>query len=102
KTNTGRAGTNTFRRPPGTRFPRPEVKYQSGADSQRKEGVPHGTITDFDWTNSTVFPGTIRHCSIYVPAQYDGGKPAALMVFQDGHTYLKETAISARRWSSIT
>jgi enterochelin esterase family protein len=25
-----------------------------------------------------------------VPAQYDGSKPAALMVFQDGHTYLKE------------
>jgi enterochelin esterase family protein len=68
----------------------PDVKYELGADSKRKDGVPHGKVTDFDWKESKVFPGTIRHCSIYVPAQYDGAKPAALMVFQDGHTYLKE------------
>jgi enterochelin esterase family protein len=68
----------------------PEVKYELTADSKRKEGVPIGKVTDFDWKESKVFPGTIRHCSIYVPAQYDGSKPAALMVFQDGHTYLKE------------
>ncbi len=72
------------------RFPRAEVKYPLGPDSQRKEGVPRGKITDFDWTESKVFPGTIRRCSIYVPAQYDGTKPAALMVFQDGHTYMGE------------
>ena len=72
------------------RFPKTEVKYEHGPDSQRKEVVPRGKVTDFDWTNSTVFPGTIRHCSIYVPAQYDAAKPAALMVFQDGHTYQKE------------
>jgi enterochelin esterase-like enzyme len=81
--------TNNIQRT-GTRFPRTEVKYQHGPDSQRKEGVPRGKITDFDWKESKVFPGTIRHCSIYVPAQYDASKPAALMVFQDGHTYLKE------------
>ena len=89
-TNSNRGGTNAFRRAAPTRFPRPEVKYQNGPDSQRKEGVPRGTITHFDWTNSAVFTNTIRHCSIYVPAQYDASKPAALMVFQDGHTYLKE------------
>jgi enterochelin esterase-like enzyme len=76
--------------PVDTRFPREEVKYQHGPDSQRKDGVPRGKVTDFDWKESKVFPGTIRHCSIYVPAQYDEKKPAALMVFQDGHTYLKE------------
>ncbi|HTN74531.1 MAG TPA: alpha/beta hydrolase-fold protein, partial [Pirellulaceae bacterium] len=27
---------------------------------------------------------------VYVPAQYKAGEPAALMVFQDGHTYVKE------------
>jgi len=69
--------------------PLPDVKYELGPDSKRKEGVPQGKVTDFDWKESKVFPGTIRHCSIYVPAQYDGSKPAALMVFQDGHTYLK-------------
>jgi hypothetical protein len=70
--------------------PRPDVRYQHGPDSQRKAGVPRGKITDYDWKDSKVFPGTIRHYSIYVPLQYDPDKPAALMVFQDGHTYLKD------------
>lgn len=74
----------------GDRRPMPEVKYELGPDSKRKEGVARGKVTDFDWKESKVFPGTIRHCSIYVPAQYDDSKPATLMVFQDGHTYLKE------------
>src|SRR4051812_31079306 len=74
----------------GDRRPMPDVKYDHGADSKRKDGVPRGKVTDFDIKESKVFPGTIRHCSIYIPAQYDGSKPAALMVFQDGHTYLKE------------
>jgi enterochelin esterase family protein len=88
-TNAHQQGTN--RQPSvAVRFPMTEVKYPYGPDSQRKEGVPRGKVTDFDWTNSAVFAGTIRHCSIYVPAQYDAGKPAALMVFQDGHTYQKE------------
>ena len=68
----------------------PEVKYTHGPDSVRKEGVPQGKVVDFDVMESKVFPGTIRHCSVYIPAQYDPAKPAALMVFQDGHTYLKE------------
>jgi enterochelin esterase-like enzyme len=84
--------TNTTRRTPASvvRFPRTEVKYTHGPDSLRKEGVPRGKITDFDWKESRVFSNTLRHCSIYVPAQYDAAKPAALMIFQDGHTYQKE------------
>ena len=68
----------------------PEVRYTHGADSVRKEGAPQGKVHDFDWLESKVFTNTIRHCSVYIPAQYDGSKPAALMVFQDGHTYLKD------------
>lgn len=80
--------TNRPRRQPVR--PRPDVRYEHGPDSQRREGVPRGRITHHQWKDSKVFPGTIRHYSIYVPAQYDVAKPAALMVFQDGHTYLKE------------
>lgn len=87
-TTTAQQQQNPNRRQPMRE--RPDVRYEHGADSQRKEGVPRGKITDFTWTNSAAFPGTIRHYSIYVPAQYDASKPAALMVFQDGHTYLKE------------
>jgi enterochelin esterase family protein len=81
--------TNVNRRA-AYRFPKPDVKYQHGPDSQRKDGVPRGKVTDYEWKDSKAFPGTIRHWSIYVPAQYDAAKPTALMVFQDGHTYLKE------------
>ena len=60
-----------------------------GPDSQRQAGVPKGVVTKFVW-KSTVFPNTIREYYVYVPAQYDGKTPAALMVFQDGHAYVKE------------
>jgi enterochelin esterase-like enzyme len=83
-TNTSR---NASRR--GNLRPLTDVKYEHGADSKAKEGVPKGTVTDYEWRDSKAFPGTIRRWSIYVPAQYDGSKAAALMVFQDGHTYLK-------------
>lgn len=74
--------------PPAARE-KPDVKYPLGPDSQVKEGVPRGTVTHHEWRDSKVFPGTIRRWSIYVPAQYTTNEPAALMVFQDGHAYLK-------------
>src|SRR6476659_7829995 len=74
-----------------TRFPNTDKHYEYTADSQRKEGVPQGKVTEFIWNTSNVFPGTIRKCSVYVPAQYDATKPAALMMFQDGvRHYLTE------------
>lgn len=84
------AGVGEARAQEAKREKPPEVRYTLGPDSQRKEGVPKGKVIDLDWRESKVFPGTIRHYSVYVPAQYDPAKPAALMVFQDGHTYLKE------------
>ena len=33
-------------------------------------------------------PGTVRDYWVYVPAQYDGKKPACVMVFQDGGSYV--------------
>ncbi|WP_240625747.1 alpha/beta hydrolase [Spirosoma pollinicola] len=60
-----------------------------GPDSQRQPNVPKGTVTKFVW-KSRVFANTIREYYVYVPAQYDPKSPAALMVFQDGHTYVKE------------
>ncbi len=50
--------------------------------------VPHGTVTKSTW-KSTIFPGTERDYWVYVPAQYDGTKAAAVMVFQDGAAYIK-------------
>jgi enterochelin esterase-like enzyme len=67
-----------------------EVRYEYGPDSSRREGVPKGEITQYVWSESKTFPGTIRRYWIYVPAQYDGTRDAALMVFQDGHAYVRE------------
>ncbi len=64
-----------------------EEAYTWSADSDPKEGVPQGKVTQHEFSDSKIFPGTRRRYSVYVPAQYDGSQPAALMVFQDGHTF---------------
>ena len=71
--------------------PSVEMRYPYGPDSMRQEGVPQGKVTEHVWKDSQVFEGTIRRYYVYVPAQYDGSKPAALMVFQDGHAYLNDS-----------
>ena len=70
--------------------PNPDDQYVLGEDSQRKDGVPQGKVTKHEWTSEKVYPGTWREWWLYVPAQYDGTAPAALMVFQDGHAYVDE------------
>lgn len=57
--------------------------YKVGPDASPQPGVPQGKVTKHAW-QSKIFPDTTRDFWIYVPAQYDGTKPAALMVFQDG------------------
>lgn len=57
--------------------------YQPGPDAQRQPGVPEGRVTKHTWS-SRIFAGTTRDYWVYVPAQYDGSAPAAVMVFQDG------------------
>ncbi len=62
--------------------------YKLGPDSQPQEGVPRGEVTKHRLTNSTAFPGTVRDYWIYVPKQYNAAKPACVMVFQDGGSYV--------------
>lgn len=62
-------------------------EYKLGPDSFPQEGVPRGEVTKHSFTNSAIYPGTVRDYWIYVPKQYDAAKPAALMVFQDGGGY---------------
>jgi enterochelin esterase-like enzyme/sugar lactone lactonase YvrE len=50
-------------------------------------GVPQGKVTSGQFKESKIFPGTVRDYSVYVPAQYQADKPAALMVFMDGAGY---------------
>lgn len=64
-----------------------EESYSFSADSLRQPGVPRGTVSEHVWV-SKIYGGTQHKYFLYVPAQYRRGKPAALMVFQDGHTYV--------------
>ena len=61
--------------------------YQLGPDSQPKDGVPKGQVTQYSMKDSTVYPGTERDYWVYVPEQYEAGAEACLMVFQDGNNY---------------
>ena len=67
----------------------PEMPEPSfGPDSKEKKGVPQGKIIDFTYEKSEVFPGTIHKVHLYIPADHDPKKQTAVMVFQDGHTYV--------------
>jgi enterochelin esterase-like enzyme len=65
-----------------------DVYYEHGPDSFVHEGVPVGDTLQLSWNESEIYPGTTRNFWIHVPAQYDAGRPAALVVFQDGDWYL--------------
>ena len=64
--------------------------YKLGPDSQFNPDVPHGTVARqaFVAGADSIFPGTVRDYWVYVPKQYDGSRPACLMVFQDGGGYI--------------
>ena len=63
--------------------------YKLGPDSQRKDGIPKGIVTKYEWQSKLL--NNFREYYVYVPAQYDSTKPVALMIFQDGHSYVNET-----------
>jgi enterochelin esterase family protein len=66
--------------------------YKLGPDSQPQPGVPEGKVVGpLTLESQSVYPGTTRNYWVYVPAQYDGKKPACLMVFQDGHFFVNKT-----------
>ncbi|MEP6781324.1 MAG: alpha/beta hydrolase-fold protein [Gemmatimonadaceae bacterium] len=62
----------------------PDEKYGISADSRPKPGVPEGNVTAYTLADSKVYPGYKHKWWLYIPAQYDGRKPIALMVFLDG------------------
>ena len=61
--------------------------YTEHPDSRVSSDVPKGKLTQQAPFKSEVFKDTTRDWWIYVPAQYNGETPAAVMVFQDGSGY---------------
>ncbi len=71
-----------------------EEVYPVHPDMEKQEGVPEGIVTKAVFDSSEIYPGTTRDYAVYVPAQYDGEAPAALMVFQDGMSYAKTVPVA--------
>lgn len=65
--------------------------YKLGPDSMAHDGVPHGKFVGPLTLPCKVYPGTTHTYWVYVPAQYDGSKPASLMIFNDGQAFKNET-----------
>ena len=65
--------------------------YKLGPDSAPQPGVPQGKITEWKQLPSDAYPGTLHDYCVYIPAQYDPAKPAALMIFQDGQAWVRLT-----------
>ena len=63
--------------------------YVIGPDSQPQDGVPKGKVTKAQIT-SQVYDGAVFNYQVYVPAQYDAAKPAAVFVGQDGGNFVRE------------
>ncbi len=58
--------------------------YPTHPDSKVQPGVPVGDLIKFEFASSTIFPGTSREVTVYVPKQYTPDKPACVYVNQDG------------------
>lgn len=66
----------------------------------KPEDILPGTLKQFTFEHSAVFPGTVRDVTVFIPAQYDGAKPTCVYVKTDGFNprekVLMETMIAAK------
>jgi gluconolactonase len=58
--------------------------YPLPPDAKQIDGVAVGSTFKFELADSKIFPGTTRTITVYVPAEYDGDKPACVYVGLDG------------------
>ncbi|MFT5496527.1 MAG: gluconolactonase [Kiritimatiellia bacterium] len=70
------------------------------APALEKDAILPGEIKSFTFSESQIFPGTIRDVTVFIPAQYDGSKPACVYVKTDGYNprekILMETMIAGK------
>jgi enterochelin esterase-like enzyme len=70
--------------------------YELGPESLVREGVPQGRVMQASYTSPEdgIYPGTVRDYWVSIPAQYESGQEAALLVFNDGAGYASPTGHS--------
>jgi gluconolactonase len=59
----------------------------------KPEEILAGEIREFQFNTSEIFPGTVRDVTIFIPAQYDGSKPACVYVKTDGYRPQEKTML---------
>ncbi len=57
----------------------------------KPEEILPGTTKDLTFAQSKIFPGTVRQVTVFIPAQYDGKKPACVYVKTDGFNPREKT-----------
>ena len=67
-----------------TTYVAPEIK---------PEDILKGEIKNFVYASSAIFPGTRRDVTLFIPAQYDGSKPACVYVKTDGYNPHEKTLL---------
>lgn len=73
-----------------------QAQNASYPDDPARETRPEssrGTVIERTMNNSQIYPGTTRTIQIYIPKQYDGNRPACLLVCLDGAVYYKMTTV---------
>jgi hypothetical protein len=86
----GRRLELTRLRIPGSRCradPQTGRTYADALEAKLPPDAPKGQMLNFSYTASTIYPGTERDVSVYVPSQYKGDRPACLYVKLDGRTW---------------
>jgi enterochelin esterase-like enzyme len=67
-----------------------------GPYSYETPGVPKGTLSEQMVHESRLYPGMKSNWWIYVPAQYDASKPAAVMLWHDGEKLVEREVSRAQ------
>ncbi|MCA9128397.1 MAG: hypothetical protein KDB22_15025 [Planctomycetales bacterium] len=74
--------------------------YPITKDSMPQDGVPQGALTSAT-IESKVYDGREFNYQVYVPAQYDGSTPAAVMIFMDGSGYARQGERASWRTTTV-
>ncbi len=61
----------------------------------RPAGAEESQIKSFTFADSKIFPGTVRQGAVFIPAQYDGSKPACVYVKFDGYNPAEKPLLEA-------
>jgi enterochelin esterase-like enzyme/sugar lactone lactonase YvrE len=77
----------------GSPIPTETAPVSYAPPSIKPEDVLQGEVKQCTFTQSAIFPGTVRDVAVFIPAQYDGSKPACVYVKTDGYNPREKTLL---------